>query len=80
MLQYLTSDEGKDELKSIGGLSSQTAGVLLRDILELEQQGAEKFFGAPEVDIDYLIREGAINLLELLGVQDRPRLFSTFLM
>jgi DNA helicase HerA-like ATPase len=80
VLQYLTSDDGKGELKSIGGLSSQTAGVLLRDILELEQQGAEKFFGAPEVDIDHLMREGTINLLELPAVQDRPRLFSTFLM
>ena len=85
LLRYLTSDEGKAELKGIGGLSSQTAGVLLRKLVELEQQDAEAFFGEPEVAIDHLIRteadgRGVINCLELAAVQDRPRLFSTFLM
>ena len=80
LLQFLTSDEGREVLKGIGGLSSQTAGVLLRDILELEQQGAEQFFGMPEVELGDLLAEGSLNLLELPAVQDRPRLFSTFLM
>ncbi len=80
VLQYLASDEGRDDLKGIGGLSSQTAGVLLRDIVELEQQGGELFFGVPEVELDDLLRAGSLNLLELPAVQDRPRLFSTFLM
>ncbi|MCB0971500.1 MAG: DUF853 family protein, partial [Acidimicrobiales bacterium] len=85
LLKYLTSDEGKPELKGIGGLSSQTAGVLLRKLVELDQQDAELFFGEPEVSIDHLIRttddgRGIINCLELAEVQDRPKLFSTFLM
>jgi DNA helicase HerA-like ATPase len=85
LLKYLVGDEGKAELKSIGGLSSQTAGVLLRKMVELEQQDAELFFGEPEVAIDHLIRtapdgRGVINCLELSAVQDRPKLFSTFLM
>ena len=85
LLKYLISDEGKAELKTIGGLSSQTAGVLLRKMVELEQQDAELFFGEPELSIDHLMRlddqgRGVINCLELAQVQDRPRLFSTFLM
>ncbi|MGN6696251.1 MAG: helicase HerA-like domain-containing protein [Aquihabitans sp.] len=85
LLTYLTSDDGKAELKTIGGLSSATAGVLLRKLVELTQQDAEAFFGEPEVTIDSLIRQapdgrGVINCLELAAVQDRPKLFSTFLM
>ncbi|MEO6628232.1 MAG: helicase HerA-like domain-containing protein [Aquihabitans sp.] len=85
LLKYLISDDGKVELKTIGGLSSQTAGVLLRKMVELEQQDAELFFGEPEVSLDHLIRlapdgRGVINCLELSAVQDRPKLFSTFLM
>jgi DNA helicase HerA-like ATPase len=85
LLKFLVSDEGKPELKGIGGLSSQTAGVLLRKLVELLQQDAELFFGEPEVTVDDLIRlapdgRGVISCLELAAVQDRPKLFSTFLM
>src|SRR4051812_17399447 len=85
VLQYLTSADGKAELQGIGGLSSQTAGVLLRKIVELDQQGAEAFFGEPELDTADLMQttsdgKGVINCLELSAVQDKPRLFSTFLM
>ena len=85
VLQYLTSDDGKADLKGIGGLSSQTAGVLLRKIIELEQQGADAFFGEPALDVHDLLRvsadgKGIINCLELAAVQDKPRLYSTFLM
>jgi uncharacterized protein len=85
VLQHLTSDDGKADLKGIGGLSSATAGVLLREMLELDQQDGEALFGEPELDIDHLIATnpdgtGVINLLELAAVQDRPRLYSTFLM
>jgi len=85
VLQHLTSDDGKAELKTIGGLSSQTAGVLLRKIIELEDQGADAFFGEPELDVNDLLRitsdgKGVISCLELAAVQDKPRLYSTFLM
>jgi DNA helicase HerA-like ATPase len=85
VLGYLTSDEGKAELKTIGGLSSATAGVLLRSITELEQQGADAFFGEPELAVADLLRttpegKGVISCLELAAVQDKPKLFSTFLM
>jgi len=85
VLQFLAGAEGKAELQGIGGLSSSTAGVLLRKIVELDQQGAEAFFGEPELDTAELLRtttdgNGVISCLELSAVQDKPRLFSTFLM
>ena len=84
VLQYLTGD-GADELKSYGGMSKATVGVLLREMVELEQQGAEKFFGEPEFDIDDLMKQdrdgrGIISVLELSDVQDKPALFSTFML
>lgn len=85
LLRYLDSDAGKPELKQIGGLSSQTVGVILRAIVNLEQQGAGVFFGEPEFDSHDLLRttpdgRGVVSMLELPNVQDRPALFSTFLM
>ena len=85
VIQYLTSDEGEEELKSLGGLSRATAGVILRELIAFEDQGAEAFFGEPEFDTADLMRvdgsgRGVVSLLELPQLQDRPRLFSTFLM
>jgi len=85
VLNYLTSDEGKVELRTIGGVSSATVGVILRSIVTLESQGAGDFFGEPEFAAADLIRttpdgRGVISLLELPNLQDRPAIFSTFLM
>ncbi|HEY2203791.1 MAG TPA: helicase HerA-like domain-containing protein [Pseudonocardia sp.] len=84
VIQHLTSDEGKADLKGIGGVSSATAGVILRSLVNLEAQGGEKFFGEPELDPADLMRlvdgKGVISLLELADQQSNPKLFSTFLM
>ena len=85
VLQHLTSDEGKAELKDVGGLSAATAGVILRSLITFADQGAEAFFGEPEFDTADLLRttsdgRGIVSLLELPNLQDRPALFSTFLM
>lgn len=85
VLRFLDSDEGKQELKGIGGISPATVGVLLRKIVELEDQGGEAFFGEPELDVADLLRttpegQGVISCLELAAVQDKPRMFSTFLL
>ncbi|KDN83991.1 helicase HerA-like domain-containing protein [Kitasatospora cheerisanensis] len=85
VISFLTSPEGKEELKGIGGLSAATAGVILRSLTLLENQGAAAFFGEPEFDTSDLLRtaddgRGLVSVLELPAVQDRPRLFSTFLM
>ncbi|MFD0264547.1 helicase HerA-like domain-containing protein [Kitasatospora indigofera] len=85
VITFLTSPEGKEELKGIGGLSAATAGVVLRSLTVLDNEGAGAFFGEPEFDTADLLRvgpdgEGTVSVLELPAVQDRPRLFSTFLM
>src|SRR6188768_2786742 len=85
VIQYLTSKEGKAELAGIGGVSPATAGVILREISKLEAQGAEEFFGEPAFNSADLLTVGSdgrgiISSLELPSLQDRPALFSTFLM
>jgi DNA helicase HerA-like ATPase len=83
VLHYLAG-EGKADLRAYGSMSPQTVGVLLRKMIELEQQGATQFFGEPELDINDLIQKrgelGVVNILSLADVQDKPRLYSTFLM
>ncbi len=84
VISHLTSDEGKAELKALGGVSATTAGVILRALVNLEAEGANTFFGEPELDPDDLLRKdqgrGVISLLELGDQAARPVLFSTFLM
>ncbi len=85
VVQHLVSAEGKGELKELGGLSSATAGVILRELIGFADQGADAFFGEPELDTKDLIRvaddgRGVISLVELPNLQDRPAVFSTFLM
>ena len=82
---FLVSDEGKADLKGLGRLSSATAGVILRELIVFEDQGADAFFGEPEFDTRDLLRtaadgRGVISLVELPNLQDRPAVFSTFLM
>ncbi|MDQ2748470.1 MAG: DUF853 domain-containing protein [Actinomycetota bacterium] len=88
VVQFLVSDEGKADLAELGGLSSATAGVILRDLIGLEDQvssGGSQFFGEPEFATGDLLRtapdgRGIISSIELANLQDRPQLFSTFLM
>jgi DNA helicase HerA-like ATPase len=84
VIQHLTSDEGKGDLKGVGGVSPATAGVILRALVNLEAAGGEDFFGEPEFDPADLMRhvdgKGVITLLELADQAANPRLYSTFLM
>ncbi|WP_144763501.1 helicase HerA-like domain-containing protein [Curtobacterium sp. 9128] len=85
VLTFLVSDEGKAELADLGGLSKQTAGVILRELITFADQGADAFFGEPEIDTRVFLRtaadgRGIVSLLEVPGVQDQPAVYSTFLM
>jgi uncharacterized protein len=85
VVQHLVSDEGKADLKGLGGLSSSTAGVILRELIAFSDQGADAFFGEPEFESADLLRttpdgKGLVSLVELPNLQDRPAVFSTFLM
>ncbi len=85
VISHLTSDEGKGDLKSLGGVSSTTAGVILRALVNLDAEGGDTFFGEPKLDPQDLLRvdaqgHGIISLLEFSGQSLRPVIFSTFLM
>jgi DNA helicase HerA-like ATPase len=85
VIQFLTSDEGKPQLKALGAVSPTTAGVILRALVNLEAEGADTFFGEPELRPQDLMRvdaqgRGIITLLELGNQAARPVMFSTFLM
>jgi uncharacterized protein len=85
VLNYIT-EEGKDEIsENYGKISTATTGTILRKIIELEQQGGDIFFGEKSFEIDDLMRidengKGYINILRLTDIQDKPKLFSTFML
>ncbi|EHI12758.1 helicase HerA-like domain-containing protein [Mycolicibacterium thermoresistibile] len=85
VIQFLVSDEGKPQLKSLGAVSPTTAGVILRALINLEADGGDTFFGEPELEPEDLLRvddqgRGVITLFELGNQAARPVMFSTFLM
>ncbi len=85
VLQYATN-EGKAELEEeYGRVSTSSTGAILRKVVEIEQQGGDLFFGERSFEIDDLVRlddngRGVISVLRLTDVQDKPKLFSTFML
>jgi DNA helicase HerA-like ATPase len=85
VINYIT-EEGKDEItESYGKISTATTGTILRKIIELEQQGGDLFFGELSFEVDDLMRidengKGYINIIRLTDIQDKPKLFSTFML
>src|SRR5690554_6514032 len=85
ILQY-TTEEGKDEFsQEYGRISTASTGAILRKVIELEQQGADLFFGEKSFDPQDLLRidengMGYINIIRLTDIQDKPKLFSTFML
>ncbi len=85
LLQF-SIEEGKDQITSeYGKISTATTGTILRKIIELEQQGGDVFFGERSFDVEDLLRlddagKGYINMVRLSDLQDRPKLFSTFML
>lgn len=85
ILQYV-SNEGKAELeKTYGKVSTTSTGTILRKVIELQQQGADLFFGELSFAVDDLVRinddgRGMISIIRVTDLQDRPKLFSTFML
>ncbi|HYO21171.1 MAG TPA: helicase HerA-like domain-containing protein [Flavisolibacter sp.] len=85
VLQYVTA-EGKAEIeKAYGKISTTSTGTTLRKVIELQQQGADDFFGERSFDVDDLMRisddgRGVISILRVAELQDRPKMFSTFML
>nr|WP_299338856.1 helicase HerA-like domain-containing protein [Allomuricauda sp.] len=85
VLQYATGEGKKEFQAAYGRISTSSTGTILRKIIELEQQGAELFFGEKSFDVEDLVRidetgRGYINIIRLTDIQDRPKLFSTFML
>ncbi|MDB2606684.1 DUF853 domain-containing protein [Zobellia sp.] len=85
VLQYATGSGKAEFTKDYGRISTSSTGSILRKIIELEQQGADLFFGEKSFEVDDLTRvdengKGYINILRLTDIQDRPKLFSTFML
>ena len=85
VLQYISGD-GKDELeKSYGKISTTSTGTILRKVIELQQQGADLFFGEKSFEVNDLMRisddgRGIVSIVRVTDLQDRPKLFSTFML
>ena len=85
IIQFAT-EEGKEEFeKSYGRMSKMSTGTILRKIVALEQQGADLFFGEPSFEVQDLVRKtpegkGYVNIIRLTDIQDKPKLFSTFML
>ena len=85
ILQYATQEGKKEFTEAYGRISTASTGAILRKVVELEQQGGELFFGETSFDVDDLLRidndgRGYINIIRLTDIQDRPKLFSTFML
>lgn len=85
VLQFVSA-EGKAELeKDYGKVSTTSTGTILRKVIELQQQGADLFFGERSFDVEDLMRtsndgRGMISIVRVTDLQDRPKLFSTFML
>lgn len=85
ILQYATSEGKKEFEEAYGRISTASTGAILRKIIEIEQQGGDLFFGETSFDTQDLLRidengRGYINIIRLTDIQDRPKLFSTFML
>lgn len=86
LMQFAQSDEGKTQIEAhFGGVSTASVGTIMRKIIELESQGGDKFFGEPAFNPMDLVRTnaqglGIISILRLIDMQDKPKLFSTFML
>ncbi len=84
-LKFITG-EGKAEIESLyGSISSASVGTIMRKIVELEQQGADLFFGERSFDVEDLMRfdrngRGIVSIIRLTDIQNRPKLFSSFML
>ncbi|MBU2922407.1 DUF853 domain-containing protein [Winogradskyella psychrotolerans] len=85
ILQYATNEGKKEFEESYGRISTASTGAILRKLIEIEQQGGDLFFGETSFDTQDLLRidengRGYINIIRLTDIQDKPKLFSTFML
>ena len=83
MLDWV-SQHAKEYTTKYGNISTATVGAIQRSLLQLENQGADKFFGEPAFDIYDLMQteggKGVMNVLAADKLMMQPKLYSTFLL
>lgn len=85
VLQYVGGEGRKELQETYGNISTASTGTILRKVIELQQQGADTFFGEKSFEVEDLMRttsdgKGIISIVRVLDIQDRPKLFSTFML
>jgi uncharacterized protein len=85
VMRYITHEGKEDINREYGSISSASIGAISRRLVELEQQGADQFFGELSFDVNDLLRHdsmgrGILSILRLTDIQDKPALFSTFML
>lgn len=85
VLQYISKEGKADIEENYGRVSPSSVGAIMRALITIEEQGADKFFGETSFDVDDLVRidengMGYINILRLDDIQSKPKLFSTFML
>ncbi|MEQ8215718.1 MAG: helicase HerA-like domain-containing protein, partial [Smithellaceae bacterium] len=84
MIQFV-GDNAKQFTTEYGNVSAASIGAIQRGLLALEQQGGDKFFGEPMLDIADLMQtdsegRGVVNVLAADRLYNNPKLYSTFLL
>jgi DNA helicase HerA-like ATPase len=85
ILQYIR-EGGREEIEAVyGRVAPASVSTIMRKIVEVEGQGADKFFGEKSFNVEDLTRttkdgKGIINIIRLDDIQDRPKMFSTFML
>jgi hypothetical protein len=86
LLQFSQTEQGKAVIQQqYGSVSSTSIGAILRKIIELEAQNAQSFFGEPAFLVEDVLRcnadaKGIISIIRLMDMQDKPQLFSSFML
>jgi DNA helicase HerA-like ATPase len=83
MLQFV-GDNARDFTTEYGNISTASVGAIQRGLLQLEEQGGDKFFGEPMLTIDDFMQtvdgKGVVNILAADKLLNAPRLYATFLL
>ena len=85
VLQFVSSEGKADIEKTYGKISTTSTGTILRKVIELQEQGADLFFGEKSFEVEDLMRigddgRGIISIIRVTDLQDKPKLFSTFML
>ena len=84
VLQFVVNEGKSDIEKEFGQVSAASVNTIMRKVIELEQQGADRFFGELSFDVQDFVRtkegKGVVSIIRLTDIQSKPKLFSTFML